>query len=126
MTEQPFIVQKHGVPDYRSPEQRAMAEAMAPLLDQANRRMAETLELNFSRDPLSPDSVRCRPADADPVVAPTWQPAYAGPCPNEIRASRNANRVTPPRTLRRRLIDLGDNLLLALATWADERNRRTR
>lgn len=30
---------------------------------------------------VSIDAMRCRPADAEPVILPTWQPAYAGPPP---------------------------------------------
>lgn len=81
-----------------------------------------TDELHYSGDPISRDAVRCRPADAPVVVEGTWQPAHVGPPPASIRDPRNANRVTA----RRRLVDLAENLLLAAATWLDERGRRTR
>lgn len=83
-----------------------------------------TDQLHFSGDRISSDAMRCRPADAPLVVEATWQPAYVGPPPASIRNSNsgNAYRVTA----RRRLVDLAENLLLAAATWLDERGRRTR
>lgn len=78
--------------------------------------------LQYAGDPLSRDAVRCRPADSEPAIASTWQPAYVGPPPASIRDSRNAYRVT----LRRRLGGLAANLLFAAATWLDARTRRSR
>lgn len=74
--------------------------------------------LQYSGDPLSRDAVRCRPADAEPTLERTWQPAYAGP-PRDVQ-----ERPARARTWQARLADLAENLLRAAATWLDERTRR--
>lgn len=36
---------------------------------------------------VSIDAMRCRPADAEPVILPTWQPPYVGPAPTSPYAA---------------------------------------
>lgn len=123
-TEEPFIVRKYGVPDYRSPEQRAVDDAVAPAMESISREMSEAIDLQFSGDQVSVDAVRCRPADAEPSLERTWQEAYAGPRPYPL--TDHATFPVHRRTRRERLADLLDNLLIGLITALDERTRRRR
>jgi hypothetical protein len=94
---------------------------MSTELERANAAVDAGWDLVYVPDHLvGRDAVRCRPTDAPVVVEPTWQPAYAGP-PRDVQKRR-----APARAWRDRLVDLAENLLLAAATWIDERGRRTR